>query len=359
MKLLLILALQGCTDKGASEFDRSLMLAATVEGVILPSHEELLTGAQTLVTHVNALCSAPDALDLAAARDSWSQVSTELSRMQVWGFGPAREDTIELTKNLDKWPANAEAIEAIVAGSDTLDAAYIAGLDYTERVVGYPAIEYLLWSDPTTDEIIARFENPRRCQLLIGLAEHAAGFVADYHAAWSPDAGDYASELSLAGQGSSTFSSEQAAVTELVSGVLTATTFLSGMRLGVPLGDSNGGTALPDQVEAPFAVASLERIEATMAGIRALYVVDGEHGLADYVRSRQAAGDVDAAVTGALDAADSAIGAIPGPLEDAVSSAPEAVRAAINAVDGVTVVFAGDVSTLLGVNPTAVEADND
>lgn len=337
---LLLLLLAACT--GEATFDRTAMLTDTVEGVIAPTHADLVAGAGSLDTAAAAHCASPTVATLESARAAWLATKEPLKRIQAWSFGPYRNFGIEIAKNVDKWPGYGENIEAIVAGEDEITVEYVASLDYTTRVKGYPALEYLLWTDATWED--------RRCAYLTALTAHGLGIVTDYTETWEPYGAQVAEPT-----GSDAFGTEQVAVTALVTGLLSALSDVSMMKLGKPLGDQDGGTALPTEVEAPFSGTSLQHAHWTLDGVEAIYLA----GLTDLVRSREAEGAVDDLVRARIGEARTALEAVPEPLETAVVEDPDAVRAAIVAVDALAIVLSGEVSTLLGINPSTVEGDND
>jgi predicted lipoprotein len=336
-----------CSGGPEGLFDKGLMLRSTVDEVMAPAHQELATSVSALDQALVALCAQRDAASLEAAQTSWLAAKVPLKNIEAWGFGPYRLVNIDVPHNVDKWPARADAIEAAIeAAPQSIDVAYIASLDPLTRVKGVPAVGYLLWSEVPLDD--------RRCEYLLAVSQEMRPYVDAYVESWG--AGGYGEQLATAGQGSSAYPTDQDAVTALVSGMLTALGEIVSMKLGGPLGLGTGGT--PGESESPHAGSSLQDVLSALDGVEGVYA-GAETSLQDYVRSREAEGRVDAAVIAALQDARAAVSAVPSPLEDAVLSSPEAVQAAVDAVDAVSVVINGDMSTLLGVNPTAVEGDND
>jgi len=355
---LVALVLVAC---GEPEFDRSAMLAATAHDVFNPVHTQLGADAAAVQAAATAFCADRTAANLDAVRTPWAGVKHGLKSIESWSFGPYRHLGIDIMVNVDKWPGSGTNIEAVLASDTVIDAAWAETADHADRVTGYPAMEYLLYSDG--DATLARFSadavGDRRCLLLETQAAHAGAIIADYVAEWSPTGEDYEGAFATAGAGSQAFPTEQDAITALVSGMLTATTNLAAQKLGFPMGDDAGGVVAPDRVESPYADGSVQHATWILDGVEAVYVGVPPHGLGDYVVSRQAAGDVDGLVRDRLADAKAAVAAIGTPLEVAVVDDPTTVRAAIDAVDALSASMSGELSTLLGVNPTAVEGDND
>ncbi|MEQ1500934.1 MAG: imelysin family protein [Myxococcota bacterium] len=339
-------------------FDKAAMLRATVDGVILPTNDALAASADALDAAVVAFCVDRTAANLDVARTAWLATKVPAKQIEAWSFGPYRIAGIELQNSVDKWPAHADAVEAAITGAPgAIDVAYVDGLDVATHVKGYPAIGYLLWRDGDAAATAAAFDDPR-CAYLTAASAAARAPVHAYRDGWSPSGGDYAAQLAEAGDGSAAYPSDQEAITAVVGGMLTALTAVAADKLGEPLGAASGGAPQPDAVEAAWSDTSLDDAANALTGVIAVYG-EGPTSLAAYVRSREEDGRVDEAVVDALAGAIDGVRAIPGPLESAVTADPAAVQAAIDAVDRAQIAVTGDLSTLLGINPSAVEGDND
>lgn len=360
---LALALLPGCTGDKVAEVSRAQVLADTVQIAILPGHAELGAAAAGMEAAAINFCTAPDSAGFDAARAALVTLRRETRTVGAWGFGPARNFGIELEKNLDKTPEEGTAIEAVIAGSEDITAEYLSSLDYRDRVVGHAAIGWLLFSqgDDTLSLYTAGDDAAtRRCAYLNAAATHARGIVDSYVAAWDPADGDYAGQLTTAGSGSDAYPSEQEALTALVSGMLSRVDRMATFGLAAPLGSETGGTAVPTEAEAWVSDQSVALLQGDLAGLRLLYDLGGAgSSLSAYIVSRQAEGQVDAAVQAAFSGLDSALAAIPEPMDETVVSSPETVQAALDATEALAIVLSGDLSTLLGINPTSVEGDND
>lgn len=352
---LTALVLAACTTGKEEAFDKGAMLRSVVDEVILPTHEGWIDDAHALDAAADALCAGPTTGGLQAARDAWPPLMEGLWRQQAWAFGPARNFDIDLPHNVHEWPADAAGVDAILAGEAVIDASFVAGLAADDHLRGPAAVEYLLWGagDVTSGDF-----GERRCAYLLATIDVFLPVLEDYEAAWRPDGEAYGEALATAGDGSVIYPTDQDAITAIVSGLLTVLEDMEARKLGKPLGDEDEGVVQPDQVESPYAKRSLLALKRNLEGVEAIYD-GGSVSLSDYVLSREKAGEVDAIVRTALTGARLSLEAMDDTLASMVQSDPAVVREAQTAVEGVSIALSGEVSTLLGVNPTAVEGDND
>ncbi|RDV36298.1 hypothetical protein DV096_19815 [Bradymonadaceae bacterium TMQ3] len=353
----------GCGEDEA-EFDRGAVIEDMGTGVIMPTVNALHTASQELHGAAQTLCADPSAVNLDAARDAWLAVKAPLKRSESFSFGPARVPRVQMSMNVDKWPGRGENIEAALDTEATIDEAYLTSLDYRDRVYGFPAAGYLLFGAPeAAADTLAAYTDAehlpeKRCEYLLAVTDHAAGIVAEYHTRWSPEGGGYLTQFVEAGS-SDAFPSEQDAFTAVTGTMLFALVQISEMKLGVPL-MGNEGAPMPEEVEAPYSNTSVDHALWAFEGVERLYLGSDETmGLSDYVQFRQAAGNVDQTVRERITAARSALEALNEPLAETVVNDADAVQAAIDAVDQLNQAISGEVSTLLGINPTTVEGDND
>ncbi|MFW5967245.1 MAG: imelysin family protein [Persicimonas sp.] len=354
------------------DFDRGQMLTDIGQNTMMATNDDFLEAADDFEETAQTFCDDPSEDALADARDGWRAVKQPLKRMESFGFGPYRSERVAM--DADKWPGRADNIENIIDSTDEydeIDVETVDGLDYTDRVKGYPAAGYLLHGAPDDGEALDAFQADdeaaeRRCDYLEALADQSQSVAADYHEAWASDGGGYVDDFTNAGPESDPFPSEQDAVTDMMGGMLYALDQISIMKLGVPAGlvDAEGeetdGEASPEDVEAPHSQSSVEHAAWTLEGVERIYLGDGDDlALTHYVQDREASGDVDQTVRDRLEEAKAAIDDLDEPLGETVEDDPDAVQDAIDSVDALNRALSSDVSTLLGINPTTVEGDND
>ncbi|MFO0609795.1 MAG: imelysin family protein [Polyangiales bacterium] len=357
--LALVPLAAACSETPADTFDRNAMLAAIADNVCVPLARATADAQRALATAAAAFADAPSAATLTAVRTSWRDARRPLKRALAFSAGPA--ETTRLRSAVD-WPGDAAAVERALTASDPISDAAVDTLGANQR--GMPAAEYLLFAGDEAATLAAFTTGPtatRRRDLLRAITAYGATRSAAYAAAWDRAMGDYAGQLARAGRGSTEFTTTRAAVDLVVNQLVAAVDSAASMRLGVPLGASEGGAPQPDRVESPYSDASLTDLRALLEGADAIYTgaLDGRMGLGvrDLVRSRSAA--VDAVVRTRTDAALAAVAAIPGTLREAVTRDPARVQAALDAVRAWKRTLQVDVANLLGVTVTFTDADGD
>ena len=316
--------------------------------VALPAYARFERNAADLDVVSQALCAAPSSATLDAAKAAWDAARGPWKETEVFAFGPYRDEPLRLQPKVDFWPLRPDSVDAVLAGSEALDAAGIDGLGAAAK--GLPVIEYLLWSGDA-----AAFVD-RRCDYLLGLTADVAIRAGQMRAAWDPAEGDYAGELARSGRGGA-FETLHDGFAEVVNRMAHTVENMRFDKLGKPVG-LDGGSAQPDKVESGPSGRSIQDIQDNLTGVAALYHGAGEGiGLRDYLAFRGK--DYDAEFDARLSAARAALDAIPGQLTDAVRADADAVRAAIDALGELQLLIQVEVANALSVNLAFNDADGD
>lgn len=347
---LIALALLSCDAGQTEQADyRRRLLIAWGQDVVVPDLQRFEAAASVLSDASAALCAAPNAQSLQAARDAWSSARSPWKQVEVFRFGPYRDEPLRLGPKLDFWPMRPESIQRRLDGMNGVDADTLATAGAAER--GLPAVEYLLWSvdDP------AAFVD-RHCAYLVGASADVATSAQRMRAAWDPAEGDYAGQLANSGRGGA-YDTLQMAFAEVVSRMGHTIENIRFEKLGKPVG-LDGADPQPDKTESPLSGRALDDIRDNLIGISALYhgANDGL-GLSDYLAFR--GHDFDASFESRVQAARAALDAIPEPLNQAVVDAPDTVRAAIDALFEIERLIQVDIANALSVNLTFNDSDGD
>ena len=214
----LLLSTTACDkDTGAppAGFDATAMLADVPMKVILATYQDLEAKAAALRTAVTTFNGAPTDPNLTAAQDAWRAARRPWEQAEGFLFGPVETEGIDPA--IDSWPVNQVDLDAVLAGSATLNQSYIDGLEGTLK--GFHTIEYLLFGNGGT-KVAADF-TARQREYLVGSTASLAASVTALRAAWDPAGGDYAHTVSTAGMsGNSVYISQSSAVQELISGMI-------------------------------------------------------------------------------------------------------------------------------------------
>ncbi|QGT78960.1 hypothetical protein GM160_08660 [Guyparkeria halophila] len=246
------------------------VLAHTAAQVITRNYVRLASATSRLAERLADLRETLDAEDVIAARAAWREARAYWETGEAHLFGPVDIDGHDPA--MDSWPLDRRELGQLMAGSASLDARGVAGLD--GDVKGFHAIEFLLWHQPVAEgresaeraaERLA--EQPRQRELLaalgVDLDDHATAMAAswrgsDGHARQLAGAGTPASRLYPAVRG---------ALQELAEGMDGIADELAAAKLGEPLASGR-----LDGVESPYARNTRADMQHNVEGIRNLWL---------------------------------------------------------------------------------------
>lgn len=337
----LALTLAAC-DSGEVEAVETLearpVLQNVATDVITATYADLAAEASDLLAATQALRDDPSAGRLALARQQWRDTRRPWELSEGFLFGPV--DTEGLDPALDSWPVNRTDLDAVLASGAALTPAYVGGLEATLR--GFHTIEYLLFGIDGTKT--AGDFTARELDYLVSAAAVLDADARRLLNAWAPSGLDYAGELANAGGAGSRYPSQQAAVQELVGGLVTIADEVGSGKIGGPYGDRS--TA---EEESRFSGNSLADFADNIRSVQNVYLGDYAGrtgpGLTDLVAARD--GALDARVRSEIGAAIVAIEAVPAPFSTAITESRPAVQAAIDAVLALRATLEGPVTAAL------------
>jgi putative iron-regulated protein len=346
--------LYGCGNTGAPARDYGALLETLSEQVILPEHQACAARADALLSSVQALVDEPDADSLSSAQEAWRAAREAYRMLDALHFGPGY--TLHITERIDVAPAAPAEIEALAAGSASISDATISKAGGQAK--GFLGLEYLLFADPASpaDSPAPALSGDdlaeRRRALALSMAREIFKSAHQLDDAWQPGGGGYAEQLRLAGTGSSEYTSQRAAVDDMVGGVAYALEWIVGVRLAQPLGRKSGGTPDPSLDPTQRSDSAVADMQASLAGIVSIY--EGE-GFSAVIRSKSP--KLDQTVLSKLSEVEAAIAAIPPPFSDAVVNHTPLVKAAFDRSSDLKKTWNTDVSSALGA--TLKPSDND
>ncbi|MFO0684529.1 MAG: imelysin family protein [Sandaracinus sp.] len=360
------LAAVACNGPSYPPYDRDVLLSETATLVIVPGYEDAATASAHLSDATTALCAAPDATTLAAARSAWRDAFVGWRRTTAYQFGPAAQMNLAdvgSSQGAITTAANETLIESNLASATPahFDAAYVDALGGGSR--GFHTLEYLLFAYPgwtgTSDDAmtLAALGDARRCEYATFVADHLARQTAAVRDAWSPAHGNFVATFTMTGGSNPQYSNDQAAVSALVGGVRDAVESTKVHRLGGPLGRSTSSA----EIESPYAHASVASMRAAVDGAHDAWTV-AEHSPDDFLRTRNTM--LADEVIEYFDASDSTLAALESPplaspFETYVAGSDHAAGdAAYDALGLLERELAGDVASTLGLSITSA-ADGD
>ncbi len=273
-------SLAGCEPVGYPAYDRTQLLTEVTDSLIVPALHEQTTRATSLHTATTALCTTTNATTLAAARAAWVDALVAWNGTVAYQIGPAA--TLDFEAHAS-WPADSVAIEAIVDGTDEINAHYVDTLGAPTR--GFTTLEYLLFAYPgytTADDAmtLTALGNTRRCMYAEWIADELARLATQLETAWSPSGGNFR-DVFVNASDPNTYTTPQAAVNALVSQVVEAIDQVRDDKVGTPLGltTHTGG------VQSPYAHASVAAMEACLRSASDAWL-GTPHGLDAFLRTR-------------------------------------------------------------------------
>ena len=328
--LLTLSVVVGCdnnddTDDTATgeAFDASPMLSDFANTVVLATYTDLDSKAGALLAAVKTLEATPTQANLEKAQQAWKAARTPWEKSEAFLFGPV--DTQGLDPALDTWPVNQVDLQAILDGKDDLTVDYVGRLDDEKK--GFHTIEFLLFREGNQRK--ASDITERELEYLVSATENLKASTEQLKLAWAPTGENFSNTVATAGkEGNSVYTSQSAGVQEIINGMDVIADEVGTGKIADPYKEKN--TTL---VESQFSFNSIADFQDNIRGIQNVYmgkfIQDGV-GLNEFVSSKDA--ELDTRFQTEVQAAIDAIGAIPNPFRDAITTGRPSVQAAIDAV---------------------------
>ena len=286
----------------------ALVVDRTIDRVIVPGYAALATATGGLVGSLSRLCSEPGAGTLEAARAGFAEAVIAFSRVELFRFGPARENN--RFERLFFWPDRRgrarRQVEALIARADekTLDVAALR--EKSVAVQGFLALEYVLAGKGSQG--LADGSAAFRCRQGLTVAGAIDRTVRRIHQGWvDPDGFD--AVMRGAGPDNPVYRSHGEVVEDFLGAASEQLAVVVRLKLQRMLRDGPK-TARPKA--APFWRSGLARasIVANVDGVAALLhegdlgslLPDSDAGLAEQIASglREARDEVSALSSGGL-----------------------------------------------------------
>jgi putative iron-regulated protein len=295
------------------------VIAEIVESIYLPTLDSVAVRAARLDAAVQALSAAPTAASLQAAQDAWRDVRVAYERNEGFSFGPLITGGFDPA--MDTWPVDVAGIDALLAGTTSLDQAHIDALDGTLK--GFHGIEYVLFGQ--SGGRAAPQLTARQLAYLEGAAASLAANGARLYAAWVPSSGNFAAQLMHPGTSQSGYSSTAAVLQDIVGGIIDPVDEVAASKIGAPL-----RTDSSEYEESRFSDHTMVDLHNNILGGYRVYL-GGDSGTVGAGISRLVAAQspaLDGLVRTQFDAALVALNAVGPSFDQALREHPELLRAA-------------------------------
>ena len=318
-------------------YDFSPILTDFSDKTVIPTYKDLANVATELLTAVQNLKINPSAATLATARAKWVASRTPWEKSEGFLFGPV--DFSGFDPALDSWPVNRTDLEGVLGSSDPLTKTSVNNL--ANELKGFHTIEFLLF-DEGGSKTIEDF-TPRQYDYLIAATELLKDAAVSLHTSWIASGENFRAQVVNAGAGSSTYTTQKAAVQEMVNGMIGIADEVGNGKIADPFTEQD--TRL---VESQFSFNSLLDFQDNMRSIQNVYLggynVEAA-GLDEFVKSKDSA--LDQRFQAEIQAAITEIGKISFPFRDALATDAAQITAAQQAIATVQQTLEGDIMSLV------------
>ena len=301
--LMLLITITSC-DKKDDDTDVSYLsnIANIGENVILVTYQELASEGVDFHASVVALEGTQTAANLDIAKNQWRDMREPWEKSEGFLFGPVDDDGIDPA--IDSWPVDVIQLDSVLASSSALTESYIDGL--IGEMKGFHTAEYLLWG-PTGNKEIGDI-TAREFEYLKAVSENLKKKTTQLHNSWKPTGGNYVENFIKAGTSASKYASEKDALTEIAEGMSGIADEVGAGKIGDPLSQQDISLE-----ESQFSDNSKNDFADNIRSIRNAY--NGNYntiglGLYEVIKEKDAT--VADKLNTEIDAAISAIEAIPG-----------------------------------------------
>ena len=288
----------------------ALYLVDLTDKHIIPSYAAMQTEAQTLKDSADVFCAllsasnspststsnSPSSADLVTLQQDWQRFNGAWQQIQWLKVGAVVEDDRLLRIQL--WPDENDAVsrgvDALIAEQFVITAEYVSGENLGAQ--GIPALEYLLFSEVSSDSLLTATDRQKRCEVSSAIAQNLLNMSTDITADWQATGGNYRAEF-VAGKGD--FTSVKNALEELTTNWLQHIEIVEDTKLNEVLGGSSPGNAR--DAEHYLSDKSLTSIDINIHSFLSIYTNDDGLGfdsiLADFLEQQTINQEITASLT--------------------------------------------------------------
>ena len=345
--IIFAFALAACSSKDANPvapgpepdpaYDFSPILTDFADKTVIPTYKDLSDKATELLTAVQNLRTNPSPATLSTARAKWVSSRSPWEKSEGFLFGPV--DFEGFDPALDSWPVNRTDLQGVLNTETPLTKEYVNNLE--NELKGFHTIEFLLF-DEGGSKTIADF-TARQYDYLIAASELLQDAAVSLHTSWIASDGNFRAQVVNAGAGSSAYTSQVAAVQEMINGMVGIADEVGNGKIADPFTERD--TRL---VESQFSYNSLLDFQDNIRSIQNVYMggynVEAV-GLDEFIKGKDAA--LDRRFQTEIQAAIAEIGKISFPFRDALTTDGPQIEAAQRAIATVQQTLEGDILPLV------------
>ena len=343
--IIFALSLSACNSENASPvapepdpgYNFSPILTDFADKTVIPTYKDLSVVASELLTAVQNLKDNPSPATLSTARAKWVASRSPWEKSEGFLFGPV--DFNGFDPALDTWPVNRADLEAVLASDTPLTKSSVDNLD--NALKGFHTIEFLLFDEGGIKTIDAF--TPRQYDYLIATSELLRDAAGSLYTSWIASGENFRAQVVNAGAGSNTYTTQTAAVQEMVNGMVGIADEVGNGKIADPFTERD--TRL---VESQFSFNSLLDFQDNIRSIQNVYTggynVEAV-GLDEFVKSKNPA--LDQRFQAEIQTAIEEIGKISFPFRDALTTDGPQITAAQQAIATVQRTLEGDILPLV------------
>jgi len=293
-----------------------------------PLYTDFLTKATTLKTAVQTLAATPNQGNLDAARAAWKDVRVVWEQSEGFLIGPVEDNNYD--PYMDTWPTDHNAMDSLLASSQTLDANFLSGIgsdpsseaELTLR--GFHPLEYLLWGIDGNRQ--ATTYTAREKEYMIALA---TDIVNNVTALKADGATFFANELAKPGVSGSRYTSKHDALEALANGLADIISEVGESKMLEPFSPADSTIT-----ESPYSHNSLIDFKNNILGAQNAYTCTygnaSGKSLSDLVKANNAS--LDQSIKQKFQIAINSFDGITGTFENAVYNQRPAVQTTLDAL---------------------------
>jgi predicted lipoprotein len=245
--------------------DFTLVLADTVNNVIVPTYASLHARAADMSACVAQLEATPDEAQLTKCRNAWIAARVPWEQSEGFLFGPVTDEGLDPA--MDTWPVDHQQLNALLASTVELSADSIAS-NLGGGLKGFHTIEYLLWGmnhERTASDLAS---SPREMKYLLALTEALSNDTKQLVESWTGIDGKpgFGQKFAAAGTSAGLYSLQIDAVQELIGGMIEICDEVAFGKIAEPYKARD-----PNLVESQFSYNSLLDFADNIRSIQNIY----------------------------------------------------------------------------------------
>lgn len=288
--------------------------------------------------------------NLSEAKDKWREVRRIWEYSEAFLYGPA--DVGGLDPAIDSWPVDLQGMKEVLQNTSIAITPELIAMNDDTR--GFHLLEFLLWGESRVKK--ADEFSEREIEYLLAGSEDITNNAKGLYAEWKT----YKNELLSAGEDSKKYPSEEAALEEIIQGMIDISDEVSSEKINNPLTgtilDDDGGVVEstgeinPDLEESRFSdnskidfIDNINSVEHVYLGV---YKGNGKGGISDIVKSYDQT--LDAKVIKAIKDSKEAIAAIKGTFREALYDDKTGIVNAQKVVNELTELLEDEIKPLIG-----------